>query len=471
MLRFARFGVIAYNTAAQHVPPAFKLENVGDVRRFSQNSANDFQHLHFSRLLNDMSGFLGLRQMEFVDVIDVLERCLKELSLPIRLLTMIKKQWNVPGLIKLARINPTRWLEKDRKFRRQAKLDPPPLPCPTIRALALILMALKYLFGLDDVSEYCQRSKNSFDILQWMRLSRQRAFLSCKYSPIFHKIFNQKLFDGDVHMSGGAWYEHTKARRVQLANSRNHQDFYGKDKFYAGTKELSQRLAQDLGIREFKEKFNTEMAKRKKVDTRRSPTPLMDFTLEHLKKEDGVPMEMTLNQRKALRELLKMQDKSLGVKFADDEAIRADVFPPMAVHDTKYFFRMIKEEKSLDATNIVFLNQKLNTSQRLQNHTPLYWTTRLKSSTGDDIHAASQWHSLSANLSLLSILPENFGWVLRYVSALFEVEPTEIYYELVSCERTLEKNHSQYLGHTVRSNEMDSSAIELENYLFVEGDK
>ena len=80
ILQYAKTGIIAFNTSAQHVPPALKLDTGGDIKKFSMNKADDFQHLQFSRLLNDMSGFLKLRKMEFVDVIDVLERCLKELS-------------------------------------------------------------------------------------------------------------------------------------------------------------------------------------------------------------------------------------------------------------------------------------------------------------------------------------------------------------------------------------------------------
>ena len=79
ILQYAKTGIIAFNTSAQHVPPALKLDTGGDIKKFSMNKADDFQHLQFSRLLNDMSGFLKLRKMEFVDVIDVLERCLKEL--------------------------------------------------------------------------------------------------------------------------------------------------------------------------------------------------------------------------------------------------------------------------------------------------------------------------------------------------------------------------------------------------------
>ena len=59
--------------------------------------------------------------------------------------------------------------------------------------------------------------------VQWLKLSRQRAFWACKYSYVFHKMFNKELFDGDVHMSSDTWYEHTRARRVQQSKSRNHQ--------------------------------------------------------------------------------------------------------------------------------------------------------------------------------------------------------------------------------------------------------
>ena len=381
---------------------------------------------------------------------------------------MIKKQWNVPGLIKLGRVNPSIWRSRDGNKFSKARREPTPLPSPTIRALALTLMALKYLFGLDDVSEYCQRSKSSFNILQWLRLSRQRAFWACKYSYVFHKMFNKELFDGDVHMSSSTWYEHTRARRVQQSKSRNHQDYYSKDKFYSGTKELCQHLAQDLYIKELKDQFDSEWAKRKAVDTRRSQTPLHDFTIEHVKEGQS---QMSVVEHKGLRELLAMQDSSLGVKCAADEAVRADLFPGMAVHDPKYFCHVINEENPLDSTNVVFLNQKLETCQKLQNYSPLYWMTRLKSNQ-DVNHESPIWHSLSSNQFLLSVLPENFGWILRYFAALFSLEPSEIYFDLLKCEAVLEKKHPRYFGQLMRNNqshiETESTNVLLENYLSLE---
>ena len=236
--------------------------------------------------------------------------------------------------------------------------------------------------------------------------------------------------------------------------------------FYAGTKELSQNLAEDLYIKEFKDQFNLERAKRKAVDTRRSQTPLHDFTSAHV--EEGA-CEMDVG----LRELLAMQDSSLGTKYAADEAEPADLYPGMAVHDPKYFCRVNKEENPLGSTNVVFLNQKAMATgrQKLQNYSPLYWTTRLKVVDKWGVnHETPTWHSLSSNQFLLSILPENFGWILRYFAALFSLQPSEIYFDLLKCEAVLEKTHPQYFGQMVRNNQDQSQQIETtgENYLSLE---
>ena len=47
------------------------------------------------------------------------------------------------------------------------------------------------------------------------------------------------------------------------------------------------------------------------------------------------------------------------------------------------------------------------------------------------------------------MLPENFGWILRYFGALFGVRPTEMYYELLVAEEFLESCDSEYFGKLV----------------------
>ena len=218
ILRFAKFGVINYKTAAQHVPPAIKVERDEEVHRVSSLKDEKLVHLDIRRHLTHVSSFLCLGKMNFMDPMILVEQYLKELSLPQRLVKMMKKHWNVPGLLKMG-------LFQTPKFKKhiyqqiggkKIKYVYPPMSTPALTACALILMVLKYLFGLDDVSEYCQKrpESESFSILRWIKLSRQRAFLACKYSPMFHEMFNEELFDGDVHMAPSAWYEHTQIGQV-----------------------------------------------------------------------------------------------------------------------------------------------------------------------------------------------------------------------------------------------------------------
>ncbi len=69
---------------------------------------------------------------------------------------------------------------------------------PDIRALALLLFGLKYLYGLDDaseeaLSESARRTnrdteedgggKRKFVICDWIRLSRARLFLAARHCP------------------------------------------------------------------------------------------------------------------------------------------------------------------------------------------------------------------------------------------------------------------------------------------------
>ena len=315
---------------------------------------------------------------------------------------------------------------------------------PTLKACALILMALKYLFGLDDVSEYCQKRKESFSILRWMKLSRQRAFLACKYSPMFHDMFNEELFDGDVHMTPSAWYEHTQIVRKCRNQTRNHNE--APKGLHNGTKEACQHLTRDLYIQDFQDQFEAKESEIKRVDVRKSRTPLLDFSQKHVKGNRG---QMDTSEIESIRELLNMQNAVLGLKFADDEAVPVDLQPPMVMLNQEFYRKTVLEEKHQECENVIFCNQKIdNRNERLENPAPLYWRCRVNFNKRRAFMYCNdaEWHSLKANQLLLSMLPENFGWILRYFGALFGVRPTEMYYELLILEEFLESRDREYFG-------------------------
>ena len=58
-------------------------------------------HIDKRRHLAHVASFLGLGKMNFMDPMVLVEQYLKELSLPLRLVKMMKKRWNVPGLLKM----------------------------------------------------------------------------------------------------------------------------------------------------------------------------------------------------------------------------------------------------------------------------------------------------------------------------------------------------------------------------------
>ena len=302
-------------------------------------------------------------------------------------------------------------------------------------------MALKYLFGLDDVSEYCVKSSESFSILHWMTLSRQRAFVACKHSPMFNTMLSEELFDGDVQMTPNAWYEHTKLCRKQRIHSRNHKDIPD-SQFYTGTRELCNDLAEDLFSHDLQEEFKSKEGRSLTVNLLNSHTPLNDFACKCVREgEMGTPLDSS--EIEALRELLKMQEASLGLKCAEDDAISVELQPPMVTQNLQYLSDIFIHGKHQEFEKIVFVN-KLESSIVKNNPLPMYWRSRFLNKRGN--YHSSEYHSLAANQLLLSMLPENFGWILRYFAGLFGLRASEIYYELIKIEDLIEAKEPGYFG-------------------------
>merc|ERR1719210_638739 len=114
-----------------------------------------------------------------------------------------------------------RW--KYQRYDRSKKMDTnEPIVSSDVRAIALILFALKYLYGLDDESENHKRSlkDQDFDICEWIRLSRLRAFLALKLSVELHKRFKD-LFDNRVKMTRAACRVAMRERRLVFSEVSN----------------------------------------------------------------------------------------------------------------------------------------------------------------------------------------------------------------------------------------------------------
>ena len=127
---------------------------------------------------------LQLNQVDFGQLDCVLKQYLKEFSLPKYLAKMLKRSLgNCDQLYDLAFKFEKYQIPKKNYKEENAN----PVLASDIRAVALILFSLKYLYGIDDMSEYHKRNQGCFEVVKWMQLSRKRAFLACKHSSQLHK--------------------------------------------------------------------------------------------------------------------------------------------------------------------------------------------------------------------------------------------------------------------------------------------
>ena len=139
--------------------------------------------------------------------------------------------------------------------------------------------------------------------------------------------------------------------------TRNHSD--APRTLYRGTKEVCQNLTRDLFIQDFRDQFEDKESDIKRVDVRKSHTPLHDFSRKHAKGHRG---QMDTSEIESIRELLTMQNATLGLKFADDAAVPVDLQPPMVMLDRNFFTKTIVQNQHQECENMVFCNQKVRTT-------------------------------------------------------------------------------------------------------------
>ena len=129
----------------------------------------------------------------------VIKRHLKEFCLPSKLNDVIKRSLEHTNLMEV---------------KYEFGVSHVTMPSLDVRALSLILFAIKYLYGLDDQTEYYRSAsskkanrdnpgaKRRFVFSDWLRLSRMRARLMCRHDSVLHQRFS-RLFP-EVEMSDEA---------------------------------------------------------------------------------------------------------------------------------------------------------------------------------------------------------------------------------------------------------------------------
>ena len=404
---------------------------------------------------------LQLNQVDFGQLDCVLKRYLKEFSLPKYLAKMLKRSLgNCDQLYNLAFQFEKYQIPKKNYKEENAN----PVLASDIRAVALILFSLKYLYGIDDMSEYHNRNQGCFEVVKWMQLSRKRAFLACKHSSQLHK-YVKKLFPG-LKMTPACWYNYLQTARGKQSEMRNvASDSIVNRRFYAGEEEMAKDLAIKFDTNRFQEDFKS--ARKETFDCRHSKTPFYDFAHHYIEVNDG--NEETSLDVKDLKALLAMHKSKIKLKFvnsATDKEQIDNISPPPFVLG-KLPSAHCNERK---IENVVFNSELKPNSKgdseegRTYNYRPLYWTSTLsKTLTALDKNCN---HTSDSNSHILSMLPENFAWILQYFSSVMDIRPSELYTELLKVEAIVLKNHPDYFGTRIRSTNRSGSSHTNNDYKY-----
>ena len=471
LLRYARNGVIAYSTGAQHVPPVMKLQMSHDINRFTGMSTiqRKLEHLPMRRLMNRLGEMIQLKEIDLGGgtgtVQSVVKRYLKEFALPKTLAKMLFNSLRHSGLYEL------KWKFKpyQRDIGVAGERNTEPLFSSDLRAIAIILFALKYLYGLDDETETRQMSSGGsedFNVMDWISLSKHRAFLACRFSANLHFKLRRLFPNQVVKLTRPAHYVAMKERRIMFSEFRNYKNFaatnnWGKSdrRFYTGQLRSLNNVMKCFKVKPLKKKF--EKAKINRFTCKTSTTPLHKFAdyytqqQENLEPNEERPSVYALQRLKRLLDLHKCK---VNLKKADPEAEFIDISTSSFVisnlrqtcNSTRGGIHGEFDEKVVFTTkqvnDNVFNNQKVNFK-------PIYWRHGFDlSKSVKCVHANRvKRHTDEYNSRLLSTFPENFSWILQYFSAILDVKPSEIYNELLVVESKLYEFDHGYFGKLLRA--------------------
>ena len=452
LIRFAQNGVIAYSTGVQHVPGVMKLDMPFDIAKFS--GINQFQrnldHLKMRRLMNNLGELIQLEEVdlgtEFMTVQSVIKRYLKEFSLPKSLANLLYKSLQHSGLYEL------KWKFKTYQTEKTKSLvEPEPLVSSDLRAIAIILFALKYLYGLDDVSEFRYSGReDSFDLIEWIDLSKDRAYLACRFSVDLNSNL-KNMFQNQVKLTRAAYYIAMKERRTMISEFQNTKRVEGGKRdwrYYSEEKRSLKNVIQVFKINPLKKKMQD--CKVNNFQCKTSLTPLNKFAKYYSKhaKLDTNEEKPSIQYIRKLERLLEMHKLKLNRKKADPTSQNIEVNPSFIMAMTPSSTHVGKDD---EAKNVFSSEKELNVDPNQRyNFKPVYWRNRRimgnKGSAESEGH-----HSKEYNSYFLSTFPENFAWILQYFAATLNLRPTEIYFELLHVESTLLQNDKTYFGELIRS--------------------
>ena len=433
LMFWAERDAISFDTNVLAIPKELKFYSFSDQKAFSSALNEPLDHFKMRKLMMNLGAFMSLKRCHLVgqQVLEILARFLFELSLPKEFMVVLQNLLPAAMLTEFKFNFP----DKIRAFKNEN--TNPPIPSLDVYCMALILFGLKYLYNLDDVSEYKLNGQNmpGFSLIDWIKLSKFRCFLAVKHSLDLNHKYGSLL--PDVETSPAVKMRSIQEQSNRLQVMKKHQSTEEETKM--------DKLIQLLV------KWMPKTSEETEVSLGLSDVPLHDFSQDII--NGKLWSEKTVNQMKQLDSY--HQATISYSKWVPDRICAGFVnvgLPHESLIETTVNQRLRVGKTLADAP----LNTKLK-----------YWLLPFpvnnKKMTQD--HVPVRYFESKFENVLLNSTPKNFAWILRYLAATVSSRPAEIYANLVSIEGDLMAKDRHFFGNVTQASTYCSYARHVSNKL------
>ena len=303
------------------------------------------------------------------------------------------------------------------------------------RALGVIIFALKCVYGLDDsdVKDDLNQSDTyevaaegkAFNLFTWIKLSRHRAFWANKRSHVLRQRLG-KLFPG-VELTESAAINEAERNALMTKIARAHMVTNTGTMVYV-TK-FQDNLALKLKTEVFSKNYGGESLEEEdaNVDLSSSLTPLKDYTEYRLKCLEKSKMQNSFKQEEfeVLEKLSAMRESTLKIMIDGGDVETSESRHQMSAAPSSFAY-----------------SEKLKSNSFSEDFNTHVWRIELTSKCQKMGHIADG----PLEEEILSAVPENFGWLLRYLCTYFDCSIVEVYRNLQEAETLALNKDKSYFG-------------------------
>ena len=442
VLWFAKTDALPFTTAAKLLPKSLKLFG---CERMSFVRANPMSHKKLKEYLCKLCRKLDIQELNFGihgTLKAVVERFCSDFCLPKVLAENVwERLKEAPVITDLKQFVPGECIKR-------------PLLVVECRALALIVLALKSYFVLDDriesrISKKAKKFNKSkkfpgekyFNFDDWFKLSKMRLFLAVKHSHLLHDQFKE-LYSG-VELTAKA----LKSRyefEGDLIKAKRANQVVKKDQSAAVERPMMTFGLMAEKLKELRKEGGKTGGKGEIEYLRKSKTTLTDFTRYLLDSADVLDDE---DDKKKLRRLLNMRKNKLEERVnqsgeSPDEnpvdSFRCSYLNQLVIRKSD-----VQEDEDEDLEVQTFPSEIPNDDD--DSGRRIYWRTWTTAPQGVWAPNYGSYEPLFED-RIRAAVPENFLWLCEYFCAYAGLELNDLVTELMSVEEVVWKYHPTFFA-------------------------